>query len=151
MPEVKHTFEVQAPAEVVWTRISDMSYWASLIPGYVSHELVDERESLWTVKGDLGILNKTVTFRVTITEWDEPAKVGFTLKATNENVAGDGYFLAEPTGPDSTMVTGYLDLQPGGRLAPVVNVFMKQLMPKTTLDFAKALANKIEGEYRSQG
>ena len=151
MPGVKHTFGVQAPADVVWTRISDMSYWASLIPGYVSHELVDERESLWTVKGDLGILNKSVTFRVTITEWDEPAKVGFTLKATNENVAGDGYFLAEPTGPGTTKVTGYLDLRPGGRLAPVANVFMKQLMPKVTLDFAKALANKIEEEYRSQG
>ncbi|MCH8196093.1 MAG: SRPBCC family protein, partial [Chloroflexi bacterium] len=97
------------------------------------------------------ILHKSVTVRVTITEWDEPAKVGFTLKATNENVAGDGYFLAEPTGPDTTKVTGYLDLRPGGRLAPVANVFMKQLMPKVTLDFAKALANKIEEEYRSQG
>ena len=117
----------------------------------VSHELVDEGETVGTVKDERGILHKSVTVRVTITEWDEPAKVGFTLKATNENVAGDGYFLAEPTGPDTTKVTGYLDLRPGGRLAPVANVFMKQLMPKVTLVFAKALADKIEGEYRSQG
>ena len=151
MPDVKYTLEVQAPAEAVWTRISDMRFWCTLMPGYVSHEVVDERESLWSVKGDIGILNKTVTFRVTITEWNEPTKVGFTLKATNENVTGDGYFLAEPTGPDTTMVTGYLDLRPGGRLAPVANVFIKQLMPKVTLVFAKALAKKIEEEYRSQG
>ena len=58
--------------------------------GYQSHERLSERESLWTLKGQLGQLSKAVTFHVDITEWAEPSKVAFTLKGTNDNVAGSG-------------------------------------------------------------
>ena len=53
----------------------------------MSHERLSERESLWTLKGQLGQLSKAVTFRVRITEWAEPSKVAFTLKGTNDNGA----------------------------------------------------------------
>ncbi len=150
MPDTGHTIEVRAPIAAVWDLVSDFDYWAPMVPGYVRHERVSDHESLLTVKGNVGIFNKTVTFRVTITERVKPSKVSFSLKATNENVAGDGYFLAEPSGPDTTRVTGYLDLRPGGQLAPVVNVFMKPLISKGTGDFAATLAEKIEETYRNE-
>ena len=132
------------PIDRVWALVSDMDHWAPLIPGYVTHQKVSDRESLWTLKGDVGVLNKTIIFRVTITEWTEPTRVRFTMKATNDNVEGSGYFLAEEERPDLTRLTGYLDLRPGGAMAPMVSALMKPVMPKITAEFAETLARKIE-------
>ena len=66
------------------------------------------------------------------------------MKATNDNVEGSGYFLAEEERPDLTRLTGYLDLRPGGAMAPMVSALMKPVMPKITAEFAETLARKIE-------
>ena len=149
MAEGEAVRDVGAPIEAVWRFTSDMDSWAPLVTGYVSHERLSERESLWTLKGQLGQLSKAVTFRVRITEWAEPSKVAFTLKGTNDNVVGSGSFSAAPAEGGATRMHVRLELVPGGLQGPMVNALLKPVLPKVCEEFAATLAAAIEESHRA--
>jgi carbon monoxide dehydrogenase subunit G len=90
MPEVEYSTTMRLPLEPVWAFVSDMNNWAPFLTGYQGHEVVDKTDSIWTLKGDVGILSRVVELRAHITEWSEPEKVSFTLTGLNEAVEGGG-------------------------------------------------------------
>ncbi len=96
MPEVAYTAEMRLPLATVWAFVSDMNNWAPFLTGYQKHEILDTTDSLWTLKGEVGILSRIVELRAHVTEWVEPQKVSFTLTGINEVVEGGGtLFLRE--------------------------------------------------------
>ena len=90
MPEVAYTTEMRLPQGAAWAFVSDMNNWAPFLTGYQKHEIVDGTDSLWTLKGEVGILSRIVELRAHVTEWIEPEKVSFTLTGINEVVDGGG-------------------------------------------------------------
>ena len=90
MPEVAYTAAMRQPLETVWAFIRDMNNWAPFLTGYQKHEIIDSTDSLWTLKGEVGILSRIVELRAHVTEWVEPQKVSFTLTGINESVDGGG-------------------------------------------------------------
>ena len=48
------------------------------------------------LKGDVGMVTRTVKFQVHVDEWGEPSRVRFTLKGVNEPMEGGGEFLLAP-------------------------------------------------------
>ena len=79
MPEVEHTALVAAPVAAVWDFCQDMANWAPLLTGYQAHEVVSDRESLWTLKGEVGGLTRSVQFRVEITDVSTSTARDFSL------------------------------------------------------------------------
>ena len=144
MPEAQHSVDVRATPAAVWAFVSNMDRWAPLVPGYISHARQSDTDSTWTLKGDVGILVKTVTFQVRITEWLEPHTVRFTLAGVNERVSGGGSFLAVPVADGVTRVTGSLELRQEGSLAPMVNALFKGVLPKVARGFVETLARQVE-------
>lgn len=92
MPEVKYETVLNLPPDKIWDFVKDMNNWAPFVTGYQKHEEHDERHSVWTLKGDVGMLSRQVDLDVHITEWLPEQKVEFTLKGLNENVEGGGTF-----------------------------------------------------------
>jgi len=92
MPEAIHTLRVALPPEAVWDFVKDMNQWAPMLTGYQKHTILSDTKSLWTLKGDVGILSRTVELEVNITEWAGPDRVRFTLTGLNEAVSGEGQF-----------------------------------------------------------
>jgi carbon monoxide dehydrogenase subunit G len=90
MPEVQYTTRMPAPVTDVWEFVKDMNNWAPLLTGYQAHEPLDETDSIWTLKGDVGVLARTVKLRAHVTEWNGPERVAFTLSGLNEPVEGGG-------------------------------------------------------------
>jgi carbon monoxide dehydrogenase subunit G len=93
MPEVAYTTEMRMPLDAVWAFVSDMNNWAPFLAGYQKHEIIDGADSLWTLKGEVGILSRIVELRAHVTEWVEPEKVSFTLTGVNEVVDGGGTLI----------------------------------------------------------
>jgi carbon monoxide dehydrogenase subunit G len=93
MPEIEHTAVIRAPLDAVWDFCKDMDNWAPYFGGYQHHEILSDTESQWTVKGDIGILTRTVNMQVQITEWKPEEKVVFILKGLNEAMEGEGAVL----------------------------------------------------------
>src|SRR5262245_32906072 len=73
-----------------------MDNWATFVTGYQSHAKQNEKDSSWVLKGDVGVLARTVKFAVHIEEWSPPSRVTFTLKGLNEPMQGSGTFVLEP-------------------------------------------------------
>lgn len=143
MPSGTHTTELDIPIEKVWDFVSDMNRWAPLVPGYIEHEILSDKQSTWTFKGDIGIMQKTVKLQIDITEWREPTLVTFDLKGLNENFAGNGYFKAEVISETQTVMHGNLDITAKGVMGPMVNAILKSFVPKTAEDLTKAIAEEI--------
>ncbi len=100
MPEVVATRGVGRPLADVWTFVEDMDHWAPMLKGYVAHAKTAERESDWTLAGELGPFSRTVKLRVKITEWTEHKRVAFELDGIDEAVHGTGSFDLSETRPE---------------------------------------------------
>ncbi|WP_432361546.1 CoxG family protein [Sporosarcina sp. UB5] len=143
MPSGTHTAKLDIPIEKVWDFVSDMNRWAPLVPGYIEHEILSDKQSTWTFKGDIGIMQKTVKLQIDITEWKEPSLVTFDLTGLNENFAGNGYFKAEAISDSETIMHGNLDISARGMMGPMINTILKSFVPKTTEDLTNAIAEEI--------
>jgi carbon monoxide dehydrogenase subunit G len=143
MPVGMHEITINTPIYEVWDFVKDMDNWAPLLPGYISHEKLNESQSNWTFKENVGLLKKKISLQVTIKEWIEPEKVTFDLSGINENMSGSGYFNATALDQKTTRMTGYLEMTADGPLAPVMNAVMKNSLPKSGEELTKAIAEKI--------
>jgi carbon monoxide dehydrogenase subunit G len=97
MPEVEYVTTMRLAPEQVWEFVRDMNNWAPFLTGYQKHEIESETDSVWTLKGDVGVLSRTVRFKAHVTEWNGPERVSFTLTGIDEVVEGGGTLsIAKP-------------------------------------------------------
>jgi carbon monoxide dehydrogenase subunit G len=96
LPEAEYSTSARLPVPVIWDFVREMDNWAVYLRGYQSHEKQSDVDSVWVLKGDVGMMTRTVKFRVHIDEWGEPERVRFTLQGVNEPMQGGGEFRLEP-------------------------------------------------------
>ena len=95
MAEAEYSTTTRLSPDAVWRFVEDMDNWARFVTGYQRHEKQSDTDSTWTLKGDLGVLARTLTFQVHVTEWDGPSRVAFELRGVNEPMTGEGAFRIE--------------------------------------------------------
>jgi carbon monoxide dehydrogenase subunit G len=100
MPEVEHSVEVRSGIGEVWRYVENLDNWAPYVVGFQQLQIVDDRRSIWTVRGDLGIMSREVQLQADITVWDPGARVEFTISGLTERLEGDGHFLLRGLSPD---------------------------------------------------
>ncbi|MFD2656514.1 CoxG family protein [Gracilibacillus thailandensis] len=146
MPNGTHFVQLDLPIEKVWEFVSDINRWAPLAPGYIDHKIIDDHQSTWHFKGDVGKVQKKIGLKVNIIEWVAPTSVRFKLEGISENLEGSGYFQAEKITTERTNVTGCLSISAGGMMAPMINSVLKSVVPKTTIEFTESVANRLMKE-----
>jgi carbon monoxide dehydrogenase subunit G len=143
MPNDIHRVNVNAPIEEVWRFVSKMDNWAPLVPGYIDHVIINDKESTWKFKSDIGIMKKKVHLKVDITNWNEPTKVTFNLTGINEKFTGHGFFEAQSLDSNQTLMTGSLEISAQGTMGKMVNNILKTSVPEMTRALTQAVAEKI--------
>jgi len=102
LAEAEYTTTAKLPVDRIWSFVEEMDNWARFVAGYQSHEKRSDSESLWTLKGDVGVLARKLVFQVDITDWSPGKRAAFRLKGLNESLNGEGVFTLEPaTGADA--------------------------------------------------
>lgn len=144
MPSELYRAEVNLPIHSIWRFISVMDNWAPLVPGYIEHEIISDKESTWKFKSDLGIIKKKIHLKVDITSWIEPTKVTFNLTGINEKMTGQGYFEAKRINENNTLMTGYLEIIPEGKMAKMINSKLKKNLVEMTEELTEAIISKVE-------
>jgi carbon monoxide dehydrogenase subunit G len=103
MPEVEYVTTMTLAPERVWEFVRDMNNWAPFLTGYQKHEIESETDSIWTLKGDVGVLSRTVRLKAHVTEWNGPERVSFTLVGLDEVVEGGGTLtIGKPAAASAT-------------------------------------------------
>lgn len=143
MSSHQHEITVYAPLETVWEFVRSIDNWAPLVPGYIEHEMLNETESTWKFKSEMGIVKKKIHLKVEITQWIESEKVIFQLTGINEKITGHGYFKAIKLTNHQTKMIGFLDLTAEGALAKVVKPLLKASIPEFTEELTTAVSQKI--------
>ena len=92
MAEVEYSTTARLPVDSIWEFVRDMDNWAPFLTGYLGHQRESETDSLWTLKGDVGVLQRQVQFRAHVVEWAGPERVRFELTGLNEPLEGSGTF-----------------------------------------------------------
>lgn len=135
MPQVEYETTMKLPRETVWEFVKDMNNWAPFLTGYQSHEIIDDSDSIWTLKGDVGVLSRVVKLKAHVTEWEGPEKVSFTLTGVNEAVEGGGTLLMEADGEGAEPAEKPSDSSPapsggstGGLLTRLLSPLFRFLM-----------------------
>jgi carbon monoxide dehydrogenase subunit G len=112
MIEADYTIELDVPVQRVWEYVETIPNWAPFVIGFQKLELVDERRSIWTLRGDVGILTRQVDIQADITTWDPLRRAEFTITGLTERLGGRGSFDlvaldgTSEGGPAGTPVTG---------------------------------------------
>lgn len=127
----------------LWSFILQKECWATLIPGYLHHELKSADEMIWVFKGDFGFVEKAVKVELKVTDKVEQERLQFDLKGLSDNINGSGYFEMKEKAMNEYELTGSLDLKAGGFLASVVNPVLESYVPKTTEALVKSMAEQL--------
>jgi carbon monoxide dehydrogenase subunit G len=128
MPELVHTLRIQAPIQKVWDFVKDQNNWAPFLMGYVEHEIVNDKESVWRLRSSIAGVTYAFEMEVLITEWVEESKVGFELKGLTHPVKGGGLVTLVKADKNVTDVAFHLHLQGRGIAAPVVNLVIAPML-----------------------
>lgn len=144
MPSGIHQAVINLPIARIWDFVKNMDNWAPLVPGYIAHEKLNDRQSTWEFYSDVALVKKKISLLVEIQEWVEPSKVTFTLKGLNESFTGHGYFAAQSIKVNRTKITGYLDIQAEGVIGKMVNKILKTSLPKTAEALTAAIVDKMK-------
>lgn len=137
-----------APRPRVWDFVRDMNNWAPFTRGYQSHEILNEFESLWIVRGDLGPISRVTKVQVLITEWIEGERVAFTVKGINEPLTGGGaIMLADSHGGQRTEIRGDATIEFGGSLGPVVNHLIAPFIESGADELVVQIVEAVTGEH----
>jgi len=138
MPEVEYTTTLSLSRETVWSFVKDMNNWAPFLTGYQRHEILSETDSIWTLKGDVGVLARVVKLKAHVTDWSGPDRVAFTLTGLNEPVEGGGELVMREGA-----------VAPGGASAAVAKTSRDSFLRRMLNAFARFLFRIVNG--RSSG
>ena len=147
MPEVDYTAIIEVPRPTVWEFVRDMNNWAPFATGYQSHEVISDRESIWTVKGDVGPISRVTKFRVIITEWVEQEKVAFTVEGLNEPITGEGAITITDTESGGTEIHADAAINFGGSLGPIIGPFIGPWIKSGADDLVTQIAVALQPDY----
>ena len=140
MREVKERFTAELSRDALWNFVRDINAWAPMLKGYQSHEIINERESFWLIKGEFASFSRVTRFHVHITEWIEGERLAFTLKGVNESVDACGRVelkdLESGTGTEIAAEMGY-------EIGGVLGVILNRLVEPWVKSIAKDLLENI--------
>lgn len=102
-----HTVDIAVPPERLWTYLSNFHNWAEFVVGFQKFVVVDERTSVWTLRGDVGLLAREVELRVTLLDEDPGRRATYSITGITEQIEGTGTFevaaranaATDPTAP----------------------------------------------------
>ncbi|MCP1677247.1 carbon monoxide dehydrogenase subunit G [Natronocella acetinitrilica] len=136
---------VNKDIDSVWNFVSDMSNWASKMPGYQSHEIISDDDSAWTLNVDLGPFQRSIVVDVHVVSWDSPTGVVFNIKGRYEPFTGGGTYRAEPAGT-GTMIVLDFSAQPGGSMATMITPLVGPVLERIADQFSSNLAQELDGK-----
>ena len=138
----EHSFLVQTSIKDVWDYVENIPGWASIFPGHQNCELINEDDSVWTIKVSAAGVTRTDKVKVHVEKWDKPQQVDFVFDVDDLPVEGNGTYVAIAKSSNETEVTLRICIIGSGPMAPMWEAVGTPMLP----EFVKAFATKLKAE-----
>ncbi len=142
MPSKEVIFTVKLPIEYVWSFMTDRREVGCLFPGCKSVKLINDLDSIWTVKFTLGPFSRTMEMHTHTTEMVEMEKL--TWEATGENVSASGSVGMRRIGEEDTEINYRIEGHVKGHFTFFQDIVIAEQLGEIARAFVKNIKERLE-------
>lgn len=125
MPTITQSIDLDYSIETLWSIVYPFENWITQIPGYITHEVLNENEFYITFKLNYGMVKKTVKLNLKIKKLIKPSIIEFEFISESKHLQGQGFFQTKKNHPTSTNIYCSLDITAKGAMAPIIHSKIK--------------------------
>ena len=142
MPTREVKFTVKLPIKSVWSFMIDRKEVGCLFPGCKGVTILDDLDSLWTIKMSLGPFSRTIEMHAHTTEMIEQQRLAWT--ATHEHLITSGIVTFRQVSEEETEITYHLEGHVTGHFTFLQDIVVAEKLGEVTRGFMKAIKERLE-------
>ena len=142
MPTREVIFSVKLPIKSVWSFMIDRKEVGCLFPGCKGVTILDDMDSLWTIKMSLGPFSRTIEMHAHTTEMIEQQRLAWT--ATHEHLITSGIVTFRKVSEEETEITYHLEGHVTGHFTFLQDIVVAEKLGEVTRGFMKAIKERLE-------
>lgn len=142
MPAREVVFTVKLPIRSVWSFMIDRKEVGCLFPGCKGVKILNDLDSIWTVRMSLGPFTRTIDMAAHTTEMVEHERLAWT--ATHENLLTTGNVLFRKVSEDETEITYHLEGHINGHFSFLQDMVVAEKLGEVARAFMKAIKERLE-------
>ncbi len=148
MPVKEIVFNVKLPIKAVWSFMSDRREVGCLFPGCKGVKIINDVDSVWTVKFSLGPFSRTLEMMTHTTEQKEFERLSWV--ASGENISASGSVGLAKVSDDETEVTYRIEGHVTGHFHMLQDVIIAEKLGEVARKFMKAVKERLDGTAESE-
>ena len=149
MPSKEVIFSIRLPIEYVWSFMIDRKEVGCLFPGCVKVKIIDDLDSIWTVRFSLGPFSRTLEMKTHTTEMQEQQKLAWV--ASGENMKASGTVLLRKLNDDETEITYRIEGHVTGRFSMLQDIVVAEKLGEVARGFVKNIRERLEYKAEKEG
>jgi uncharacterized membrane protein len=142
MPTKEVIFTIKLPMRSVWSFMIDRKEVGCLFPGCKGVKILNDLDSIWTIRMSLGPFSRTIEMLAHTTEMDEQRKLAWT--ATHEHLITSGIVTFRKISEEETEITYHLEGHVTGHFSFLQDIVVAEKLGEVTRGFMKAIKERLE-------
>lgn len=142
MPTKEIVFTVKLPLKAVWSFMSDRREVGCLFPGCKGVKIINDLDSIWTVRFSLGPISRTLEMKTHTTETKEFERLSW--EAHSEHILASGSVGLKKLSEDETEVTYRIEGHVTGHFHMLQDIIIAEKLGEVTRKFMKAVKERLE-------
>lgn len=146
MPSKELVFSIKLPIEYVWSFMIDRREVGCLFPGCIKVRIINDLDSVWTVRFSLGPFTRTLEMKTHTTEMVEMEKLAWV--ATGENMKASGSVALRKISEEETEISYRIEGHVTGRFSMLQDIVVAEKLGEVARGFMKNIKERLE--YKSE-
>ena len=142
MPSKEVVFNVKLPIKFVWSFMVDRSEVGCLFPGCKRVRILNDLDSIWTVKMSLGPFSRTIEMNAHTIEQIENERIAWI--ATHEHLVTSGITTLRKISDAETEITYRLEGHVIGHFSFLQDIVVAEKLGELTRAFMKNIKERLE-------
>jgi carbon monoxide dehydrogenase subunit G len=142
MPKKEVTFTIQLPIRSVWSFMIDRREVGCLFPGCKGVKILNDLDSVWTIKMSLGPFSRIIEMAAHTEEMVENKRLRWT--ATGEHLITSGIVTFRKISEDVTEITYHIEGHVTGRFSFLQDIVVSEKLGEVCRAFMKNIKARLE-------
>ncbi|HTG02299.1 MAG TPA: SRPBCC domain-containing protein [Nitrospirota bacterium] len=142
MPIKEVVFTIKLPLKSVWSFMIDRKEVGCLFPGCRQVNILNDRDSIWTIKMSLGPFSRIIEMDAHTTEMVEHERIAWT--ATHEHLLTSGVVSFRKLSDDETEIHYRLEGHVKGHFSFLQDIVIAEKLGEVTRIFMRKIKERLE-------